>query len=156
MEYSYNNKYKSWNPNNNKYDSEDEDTDELGNSQYLDDLMSDKIVGHEDQVMLTKESYKSMSASMNESINIDNPTPSWFYSVYTNYKYKVYLHSICIKPWLLFCVYIVSTKAHLMLYTYYHWYKYLYKCLYVEKFYIISTNTSLWLCSYCYLYVHLY
>ena len=35
-----NNEYKGWTPNNNKDDSEDGDTDELGNSQHQDDLMS--------------------------------------------------------------------------------------------------------------------
>ena len=62
----------------NKDDSEDGNTDELGNSQHLVDLMSNKIVDHEDQIILTKESYKSTSVCMNESTNIDNPIPSLF------------------------------------------------------------------------------
>ena len=78
MNYSNNNKYEDQTPNNNKDDSEDGNTDELGNSQHLNDLMSDKIVDHEDQVVLTKESYKSTSVSVNESTNINNPTPSLF------------------------------------------------------------------------------
>ena len=78
MDYSNNNKYKSQTPNNNKDDSKDGDTDELGNSQHLDDLLSNKIVDYEDQVMLIKESYTSTSVSVNESTNIDNPTPSLF------------------------------------------------------------------------------
>ena len=40
--------------------------------------MSDKIVDHEDQVMLTKESYEPTSVSVNESTNINDPTPSLF------------------------------------------------------------------------------
>ena len=78
MDYPNNNECKSQTPNNNKDDSEDGDTDELGNSQHLDDLMSDKIVDHEDQVILTKESYECTSISMNESTNINIPTPSLF------------------------------------------------------------------------------
>ena len=50
-------------------DSKDGDTDELGNSQHLDDLMSDKIVDHKDQVMLTKESYTSTNVFVNGRIN---------------------------------------------------------------------------------------
>ena len=45
---SNNTKYKSQSSNSNKDDSEDGDTYELGNSQHLYDLMSDKIVDHED------------------------------------------------------------------------------------------------------------
>ena len=56
MDFSNNNKYESQTPNNNKNNSEDEDTDELDDSQHLDDLMLNKIVDHEDQVILTKES----------------------------------------------------------------------------------------------------
>ena len=67
----YNNEYKNQTPNNNKDDSEDGDTNKSGNSQHPDDLMSDKIDDHEDQVMLTKESYESPSLSVNESTNID-------------------------------------------------------------------------------------
>ena len=78
MDYSNNNEYKNINPNNNKDDSEDGDTDESDYSRHLDDLMPDKIVDHEDQVMLTKESYESTSASVNESTNIDDPTLSSF------------------------------------------------------------------------------
>ena len=48
MDYSNNNEYKNRSLNNNEDDSENEDTDESGNSQYLDNLMSDKIVDHED------------------------------------------------------------------------------------------------------------
>ena len=54
MDYSTNNKYKSQTPNNDKDESKDRDTDELGNSQHLDDLMLDKIVDHEDPVILTR------------------------------------------------------------------------------------------------------
>ena len=57
MDNSNNNKYTSLTPNSNKAIFEDRDTDELVNSQHLDDLMSDKIVDHEDQVMMTKESH---------------------------------------------------------------------------------------------------
>ena len=78
MEDYNNNEYKSRTPNSNKDDSEDGDTDELGNTQHLNDLMSDKIVDHEDQVMVTEESYKYAGVSMNESTNIDNHTSSLF------------------------------------------------------------------------------
>ena len=154
MDYPNNKECKSRTLNKNKDDSKDGDTDELGNSQHRDDFILDKIVYHEDQIILAKEPYKSTSVSMNESTNINNPIPNFFYSVYTNYK--VYLYSIYTKPYLLFCVYVVSTKTYLLLYTYYHWYEYLYKCLHVKTFYITSTNTSLRLCSYWYLYIHFY
>ena len=78
MNYPNNNKCKSQTLNNNKDYSEVDDTDGLGNSQHLDDLMLDKIVDHEDQVILTKKSYRSTSVSMNESTNINNPIPSLF------------------------------------------------------------------------------
>ena len=139
MDYSDKNKYKNQILNNNKDDSEDGDTDESVNSQHLDNLMSDKIVDHEDQIMLTKESYESTRVSMNESTNIDNPTPSLFLQC----LYK--LQGLSVQY--LFCVYILSMKTHLMLYTYYHQHGCLYTCLYVKTFYIISTN-SLRLCSY--------
>ena len=47
--------------------------------------MMDKIVNHKDQVILTKEPYKSTSVSVNESTNIDNPIPSLF----LQYLYKL-------------------------------------------------------------------
>ena len=72
-DYSNNSKYGSQIANNNKDNSEDGDTDELDNSQHLDDLKSDKIVDHEDQVILTKVSYNSTSVSMNGLTNIDTP-----------------------------------------------------------------------------------
>ena len=40
--------------------------------------MMDKIVDNEDQVILTKESYKSTSVSMNKSTSINNPKPCLF------------------------------------------------------------------------------
>ena len=89
MDYHNKNKCKSRTQNNNKDDFEDGDTDELGNSQHLDDLISDKTVDHEDQVILTKESYISTSLSVNESTNIDNPIPSLFLQCL--YKLQVYL-----------------------------------------------------------------
>ena len=54
VDYSKNNKYKIQTPNNNENYSEDGNTDELGNSQHLDDLISDKIVDHEEQVIMKK------------------------------------------------------------------------------------------------------
>ena len=60
--------------------------------------MTDKIVDHEDQVILTKVLYKSTSISVNESININNPIPSLF----LQYLYKIqglslqYLHKALI------------------------------------------------------------
>ena len=39
----------------------------------MDDLVSDKIVDHEDQVILTKDSYNSTSVSVNGSTIIDTP-----------------------------------------------------------------------------------
>ena len=96
MDYSNINEYESRNSNNNKNEAKDGDTDELGNSQHLDDLMSDKIVDHEDPVILTKGSFNSTSVSVNESTNIDILYQVCFYSVYTNYK--AYLYSIYTKP----------------------------------------------------------
>ena len=150
MDYSNNNEYESWTPNNDKDESEDEDTGELDNSQHLNNLMSNKIDDYEDPVILTKESYNSTNVSVNGSTNIN--TPVFTVSIQTT----IFIFTVCMKPWLLFCVYVVSTKTRLMLYTYYYWYKYLYKCLYVKIFYIISTNASLRLWSYWYFYVHLY
>ena len=95
-DYSNNNKYDSQTPNNNKANSENGNTDELDNSQHLDDLILYMIVDYKDQVILTKESYNSTSVSVNGLMNIDTPLPCFFYSVYTNYK--VYLYSIYIRP----------------------------------------------------------
>ena len=78
VDYSNNIEYENQTPNNNKKNSEDGDTDELDNSQLMDDVMSNKIVDHEDQVILTKESYNSTSVSMNGSTNINTPIPSLF------------------------------------------------------------------------------
>ena len=94
--HSNNREYNSQTPSNNKLLSEDGGCDELDNSQHLDDLKLDKTVDHEDQVILTKESYNSTSVSMTELTNINTSLPSSFYSVYT--KYKVYLYSIYTKP----------------------------------------------------------
>ena len=52
-DYSNNNKYDSQTTKYNKNNFEDGDTDKLGNSQHLDDLMSDKIIDHEDQIIRT-------------------------------------------------------------------------------------------------------
>ena len=95
MDYSNKNEYESQATNNNKNESEDGDTDKLGNTQHLDDLTLDKIVDHEDSVILAKGSYNYTSVSMNGSTNIDTPIPSCSYSVYTNCK--VYLYSIYTK-----------------------------------------------------------
>ena len=54
MDYSNNNEYESRTPNNDKDEYGDADTDELDNSQHLDDSMSNKIVDHKDPVILTK------------------------------------------------------------------------------------------------------
>ena len=62
-------------PNNNKDNYEDGNTDELDNSQYADDLISDEIINHEDQIVLTKESNNSTSLFVNESTNISTPIP---------------------------------------------------------------------------------
>ena len=117
MEDSNNNKYKSQSPNSNKDDSEDRDTDELGNSQHLYDLMSDKIVDHEDQVILTKKSYKYASISVNESINIDNHIPSLFLQclcklqgLFLQYLYKAVITILCLR-----CLYEnTSNIVHLL------------------------------------------
>ena len=117
MDYSNNNRYKSQTPNNNKDDSRDWDTNELGNSQHLDNLMSDKIVDHEDQVVLTKESYKLTSVSMNKSTNIYNHTPSLFLQC----LYKLqglslqYLYKAVITILYLHCLYEnISNVVHLL------------------------------------------
>ena len=78
MNYFNNNEYESRTQNNNKHDSEGGDTDGLGNSQHLDDLVLDKVAGHEDRIMLTIESCKYTSISVNESTNINNFTSSLF------------------------------------------------------------------------------
>ena len=56
VNYFNNNEYESRSSNNDKNESEDGDTDELDYSQYLDDLMLNKIIDREDPVILTKES----------------------------------------------------------------------------------------------------
>ena len=78
MNNSNNNTYEIRTPNIDKDESEDGDTDELDNSQHLDDLMSNKIVDCEGPVILTKESYIYPSVSMNGSTNIDISIPSLF------------------------------------------------------------------------------
>ena len=77
-DYSNNNKCDNQTPNNNKDNSEDGDTDELDNSQHLDGLILDKIIDHEEQVILTKESFKSTSVSVMGLTNIDTSLPSLF------------------------------------------------------------------------------
>ena len=106
MDYSNNNKYGSQNPNNNKNNSEDGDTDDLDNSQHLDDLMSDKIVDHEDQVILTKKSY-----------NINIPITRLFLQcLYEMQGLSLrYLHKTIITILCLFCIYeITSTGEHIL------------------------------------------
>ena len=78
VDYSNKNEYESPTPNNDKDESEDGDTDELDNSQHLDDLIFNKIVDREDPVILTKESYNYTSIFVNGSINIDTPILSLF------------------------------------------------------------------------------
>ena len=66
--------------------------------------MKDKIVDHEDQVILTKESYKSTNVSMNESMNIDNPIPSLFLQclyklqgLSLQYLYEAVITTLCLR-----------------------------------------------------------
>ena len=117
MDYFNNNKYESRTPNNSKDESEDEDTDKSGNSQYLDNLMSNKIVDHEDPVILTKESYICTNVSVNGSTNIDTPIPSLFFQC----LYKLqglslqYLHKTVITILYLHCLYNnISTVVHIL------------------------------------------
>ena len=79
--------------------------------------MLDKIADHEDQVILTKESYKSTNVSVNESTNIDNPIPSLFLQC----LYKLqglsiqYLHEVIITIlYLNFLYENASTVLHLL------------------------------------------
>ena len=107
MDYSNNNEYGNQTQNNNKNNSEDGDTDELDNSQHLDDLILDKIVDHEDQVILTKELYNSTIVSVNGSTNIDTSIPCLF----LHYLYKIqdlflqYLHKAIVTILCLLCLY---------------------------------------------------
>ena len=81
--HSNNKEYDSQTPSNNKDNSEDGGHDELDNSQHLDDLKSDKIVDHEDQVILTKELSNSTSVSVT---GLTIPVLFYkvcFYSIYT-------------------------------------------------------------------------
>ena len=117
MDYSNNNEYESLTSNSNKDDSEDEDSDELGNSQHLDDLTLDTIVDHEDQAILTKESYNSTSVYVNGSTNIDIPIPSL--SLKCLYKLQdlslQYLHKAVITILYLHCLYgNTYTVVHLI------------------------------------------
>ena len=63
-DYSNNNEYDSQTPINNKDDSEDRSRGELDSSYQLEDLKSNTIVKHEDQAILTKESYSYISVSV--------------------------------------------------------------------------------------------
>ena len=117
VDYSNNNEYESKTLNNNKNDSENKDTDELGNSQHLDDLMSDKIVDHEDKHILTKESYNSTSISVNGSTNINTPILSLFLQcVYELRGLSLqYLHKTVITILYLLCIYeITSIDEHIL------------------------------------------
>ena len=63
-DHSNNNDDDSQTPSNDKDNSEDGSHGELDSSQQLKDLKSNKIVNHEDQVILTKKSNNSTSVSM--------------------------------------------------------------------------------------------
>ena len=79
--------------------------------------MSDEIVDHDDKVMLTKESYKSMSVSVNESTNINNSTPSLFLQcLYKQQGLSLqYLHKAIITILCLHCLYEnTSNVVHLL------------------------------------------
>ena len=58
-------------------------------SQQLKDLKLNKIVDHEDQVILTQESYNSTSVSMTGLTSINTSLQSLFlqYLIYTKYKF---------------------------------------------------------------------
>ena len=94
-------------PSNNKDNSEDGGHDELDNSQHPDDLKSYRIVNHEDQVILTQESYNSTSVSVTRLTNIDTFLPSLFLRC----LYKIqglslqYLHKTVITILCLPCLY---------------------------------------------------
>ena len=79
--------------------------------------MSSKIVDHEDQVILTKESYSFTSVSVDGSINNNTPIPSLF----LQYLYKLqglslyYLQKTPITILRILCIYeITSTKEHIL------------------------------------------
>ena len=116
VDYSNNNKYESRTPNNDKNEFEDRDTDELDNSQHLDDLMSNKIVDREDLVSLTKQSYNYTSVSVNRSTNINTPIPSFLQCLYKlQYLSLQYLHKAIITILCLHCLYkTTSTVVHLL------------------------------------------
>ena len=63
-DHSNNNEYGSQTPSNDKDNSENGSHGELDSSQQLGDLKSNKIVNHEDQVIMTKESYNYTSVSV--------------------------------------------------------------------------------------------
>ena len=92
--HSNNKEYNSQTPSNNRNNSGDESHNELNNSQHLDNLKSDNIVDHQDQAILTKESYNSTSVSVTGLTNIYTILPSWF----LQYLYKSYLYIIFTKP----------------------------------------------------------
>ena len=101
------------------------------------------IVYQEDHIILTKVSSNSTSVSTAGLTSV---------STFVQGLYLQYLHKAVIT----ICVYIISIKAFIRLYTYYYYYKCLYKFLYMRLFYIISTKASLPLYTYYCLYLHLY
>ena len=78
-------------------------TDELDNSQHLDDLISDKIFDHEDQIILTEEPYNSTSMSVSGSTNTNTPIPRLFLqclyklqSLSLQYLHKAVITILCL------------------------------------------------------------
>ena len=103
-DHSNNNKYDSQTPSINKDNCEKGSHEELDSSQHLEHLKSNKIVDHEDQVILTKKTYNSTSASVTGSSSTDTSLQGLF----LQYLYET-----------VFYIYVASTKTSLWLYTYY-------------------------------------
>ena len=80
--------------------------------------MSNKIIDHEDPVILTKESYNSTSISVNGSTNINTPIPSLFLQCLHKLQglSLQYLHKAVITILCLHCLYKNTyTVVHLLL-----------------------------------------
>ena len=95
--------------------SEDKSYGELNSSRQVNGMESNKTVNQENQILITMGTSNFTNISANKHAGLTSTSAfiqGFFYSIYT-------------KPYLLFCIYVISMKTSLQLYTYYH----LYKCL---------------------------
>ena len=124
------NKYDSQTPSNNKDNSEDGNHHGLDNSQYLDGLKLDKTVNHEDQVILIKGSYNSISVSVTGLTNVDTYIPSLFLLCLNKIQglSLQYLHKTIITILCLHCLY----ETHI------------YSCTSIIIATSVSANVSTW------------